>query len=102
MNDSRRRFIENILLTTSGIAVMGVSGFPTENSLASEGSQPAGNLLRMPPTYDGSGLNARVARQFIYPDRSTNVWTYGDGMPSPTIRIKKGERFTARLVNNLH
>lgn len=102
MNESRRRFIENIVLASSGVVALGVGGWPSRYALAYGASSRLGNPLRIVPEHDGSDLNARVARQFVYPDKSTNVWTYGNGMPSPTIRVRRGDRFTARLVNSLH
>jgi FtsP/CotA-like multicopper oxidase with cupredoxin domain len=55
----------------------------------------------MPPLFQGGDLVAAVSTAAIWPEATTNVWTLGGSYPAPTIRVRRGERFEARLVNQL-
>ncbi len=66
-------------------------------------AQPArpGNPLRIPS--DGSGGPLRVARANlpIWPGYSTAVSAINGEVPGPTLRVRRGEEFVARVQNDL-
>ena len=102
MNPSRRHFIEKLSTLSAGALLIG-SGPPwTERLRAGEKSTLAvGNALQIPPLFPGGDFVAGIVETNIWPDRPSSVWTYGGSYPAPTIRIRRGDQFTARLINQL-
>jgi FtsP/CotA-like multicopper oxidase with cupredoxin domain len=64
-------------------------------------SQVAGNVLRIPRLFTGDSIVASEHTQTVWSDMPTTVRTLGESYPAPTIRMKRGERFTATLRNTL-
>jgi FtsP/CotA-like multicopper oxidase with cupredoxin domain len=100
MQYSRRRFLRNASLATSGLVASSFIS-PWYQARASGGAPAARNPLRFPPVFSGGDLVSQITTTNIWPDLTTTVWTYGGSYPGPTIRVRRGELFTARLVNNL-
>jgi FtsP/CotA-like multicopper oxidase with cupredoxin domain len=61
----------------------------------------AGNPLRIPSTFSGDTLAAVMAEKSIWPGTTTLLHTYGGESPGPTIRVRSGDQFSLRLVNQL-
>ena len=61
----------------------------------------AGTPLRLPTSWDGSPIVARAVDQQIWPGQSTRLMTFGGSWPGPLIRMRRGQRFEARIVNEL-
>ncbi|WP_205032184.1 multicopper oxidase family protein [Hwanghaeella grinnelliae] len=81
---TRRRVLQG------GAAIALAAGFG--NAAGFSAAQAASPILRA-----GEGL-ARLAPG-DYPE--TRVWSYGDRVPGPVIRVGQGERLTRRFVNDL-
>jgi len=63
---------------------------------------PAGGYpLRLPPAFTGDTLTAAPATAELWPGFQTPVYALNGSVPGPTIRVKRGERFATRVVNNL-
>lgn len=102
MNRSRRRALRTLSLISAGTIVAGLSGPTSARLLASPRRAGAvGNRLRIPPTIDGGDIVAQTIETTIWPDRPSTVWTLGESFPPPTIRIRRGDPFSARLINQL-
>ena len=84
MHFTRRRFLQGSAATAMAAGIG--SGFGFREARA------ASPILRA-----GEGL-ARLAPG-EYPE--TKVWSYGDAVPGPAIRLRQGERLTRRFVNAL-
>lgn len=93
----RRHFIKCALGTTAALA----SGI--EKSLAITcSSSHTGNPLRLPPTFtNGGDLVIAPTQLDIWPGHTTDVFSINGAVPSPTIRVTKGQHFQARVINNL-
>jgi FtsP/CotA-like multicopper oxidase with cupredoxin domain len=100
---SRRQFLH-----TAGAGVaLGLAG--SFRALGAGHSNPAshlnqsgvGNPLRIPPTFSGDTLAAVMAEQEIWPGGTTSLHTYGGESPGPTFRVRSGDQFSVRLVNQL-
>lgn len=104
IDSSRRRFLGTIgggALAAGALGSMpGVLG-KVLHAEEAPGRMQAGNTLRRPPLFTGASLNAAVLAQNVWPDMTTTVWTYGGSYPAPTIRRRRGERFTVMLNNEL-
>ena len=74
----------------SGAAAALVAGFG--NAFGSTAARAAAPILRA-----GEGM-ARLTPG-DYPE--TRVWSYGDSVPGPVIRLRQGEHVSRRFVNNL-
>lgn len=98
---NRRRFLHTIALsgvaaTAARIPVLGANAPPPAHLIAG-----AGNPLRIPDVWDGKPLVAAATKQNVWPDSPTDLWTIGGSWPGPTIRMKRGDTFNARMVNML-
>jgi len=81
---TRRRILQG------GAAIALAAGFG--NTIGVSGVRAASPILRA-----GEGM-ARLAPG-DYPE--TRVWSYGDSVPGPVIRVPQGHRLTRRFVNDL-
>ena len=62
---------------------------------------PQGNPLRIPPVWDGGTLTAAPASMEVWPGFPTTLLAINGAVPSPTIRVRKGQPFAARIENHL-
>ncbi len=69
--------------------------------IPNELNSAGGNPLRLPSTIKGGIISAAVGAESVWADRMTSVWTLGGSYPAPTIRLKRGDRFQATLINSL-
>ena len=60
-----------------------------------------GNPLRRPPDWSGGILSVAAANVSIWPGSSTTVSAINGSMPGPTIRVRRGQEFVARIRNQL-
>jgi FtsP/CotA-like multicopper oxidase with cupredoxin domain len=95
---SRRRFLEVSTTATGGI--LAGNGFFL-NSTARAQSARQGNPLRFPPDWSGNSLTVARANLAIWPGYSTAVSAINGGVPGPTIRVQRGQEFSAHIQNQL-
>ncbi|MEK7675165.1 MAG: multicopper oxidase domain-containing protein, partial [Verrucomicrobiota bacterium] len=95
---TRRSCLERSLSTTKALFTLALLA-----PLASLLGQPArsGNNLRIPPNWTGGVLSAAPTNQEVWPGFSTSLLAVNGSVPSPTIRVQKGQNFTARIENRL-
>lgn len=60
-----------------------------------------GNPLRFPPTIDGGDMTLAQSNVVVWPNTATEVIAINGVFPGPTIRIQKGNTFTAQFHNQL-
>lgn len=60
-----------------------------------------GNPLRMPGDWDGSPLTAAPADIEVWPGETVPLLAINGSVPAPTIRVRRGHRFAARVENQL-
>jgi FtsP/CotA-like multicopper oxidase with cupredoxin domain len=106
MTISRRHFLRyaagsGLALTLAPISSLG--GYPSGKPGHGSGREVlgSGEPLRIPPTFSGGTITASVVQQRIWPDASTEVWAFGGTYPAPTIRVRRGDAFAVRLLNQL-
>jgi FtsP/CotA-like multicopper oxidase with cupredoxin domain len=68
--------------------------------LRAQSARP-GVPLRSPADWAGGSLAVARANLAIWPGYSTAVSAINGGVPGPTIRVRRGEEFAARVQNNL-
>lgn len=61
----------------------------------------AGNALRIPPVIAGGDMVIAQTTSQIFSGINTNVFSINNTFPAPTIRLKKGDTFSAQIKNNL-
>ncbi len=61
----------------------------------------AGYPLTLPPEFAGGTLEAKAALKEIWPGYPATVLAINGSVPGPTIRVKRGEQFKARVQNGL-
>ena len=97
-NLSRRCFLSRSTLAAS--ALVSGAAFRLVVSARAQSAR-AGNPLRLPPDWTGGSLTVARANLAIWPGYSTAVSAINGGVPGPTIRVRRGEEFTARVQNSL-
>ncbi|HRI16166.1 MAG TPA: multicopper oxidase domain-containing protein, partial [Verrucomicrobiota bacterium] len=98
MKTSRRMFIHQ---TASATVLVGAGLMPTRRVLASHVIPVSGYPLTLPPEFLGGTLEAKPVTKEIWPGFPASVLALNGSVPGPTIRVKKGEIFKARLQNSL-
>lgn len=98
MNTTRRRFLGRTVQSAALIAA-GVQFIPLP-SLRAQAARP-GNPLRLPADLSGDLLTVARANLPIWPGYSTEVSVINGTVPGPTIRLRRGQQFAARVQNNL-
>jgi len=68
--------------------------------LRAQSARP-GNALRLPLDWSGDSLTVTRANLPIWPGYSTAVSAINGGVPGPTIRVRRGQEFTAQIQNSL-
>jgi FtsP/CotA-like multicopper oxidase with cupredoxin domain len=59
------------------------------------------NALRIPPVISGGELTIAATTTKIFSDTDTNILSVNNSFPGPTIKLKKGDTFSATVINNL-
>lgn len=95
---TRRQFLQTVV---GGGMAIGAAQLPWL-SACSHGSQDGDERqpLVIPGSFAGGMLLASVLPD-VHKGIGTQPWTYGGSVPSPTIRVRKGDTFSAQLVNQL-
>jgi len=105
MNLSRRHFIRlaggAVAIATTRERATGMTRGAMSAKAGALYGAAEGNPLRIPPTFSGDTLTAAATRLKIWPDVETDVWTYNGTYPGPTIRVRRGDTFSVKLVNEL-
>lgn len=81
----------------TGAVAAGASWLPMRTAKA----EHSGNELRFPPEWDGSPLVIDESQLEIWPNQQTSALTVNGSFPGPTIRLRRGEIFEARVENRL-
>jgi len=68
--------------------------------LRAQAARP-GNPLRLPADWSGDSLTVARANIGIWPGYSTEVSAINGTVPGPTIRLRRGQEFAARVQNDL-
>ena len=97
-NLSRRCFLSRSTLAAS--AIVTGAAFRLVVPARAQSARP-GNPLRLPPDWTGGSLTVARANLAIWPGYSTAVSAINGGVPGPTIRVRRGQEFTARVQNSL-
>lgn len=95
---TRRDFLKTV--AGSGM-VLGASSLPWLSACSHSGH---GSKERMPLALPGSftgGMLVASVLPVVHSGIGTQPFTYGGSAPSPTIRVRKGETFSAQLTNQL-
>ncbi len=58
--------------------------------------------LRFPPVFSGSDLVIGQTSVNIWTDKPTNALTFNGSFPGPTIIVRRGDTFSAKIVNQLN
>jgi len=66
-----------------------------------EGSAVAPQALRIPSVITGGDLSVAAGTLRVFPDADTNLLMVNNSFPSPTIKLKKGDTFSATIHNSL-
>jgi FtsP/CotA-like multicopper oxidase with cupredoxin domain len=61
----------------------------------------AANELRIPPVISGGNLTIAPSTYKIFPGVDANILSINNSFPAPTIKLQKGDTFTAKIINNL-
>lgn len=96
---SRREFIETMAAGTAAFAVSSSVG--GVGRLFAQQTVVGGNALRMPSLFTGDTLTASKGTTEIWPGFPSPAMMFNGSYPGPTIRVKRGEVFSAQLVNNI-
>ncbi len=95
---TRREFLKTVV---GGGMVLGAAQLPWL-SACSHGDHESGERkpLAIPGNFAGGMLVASVLPN-THSGIGTQPWTFGSSTPAPTIRVSKGDTFSAQLVNQL-
>ncbi len=96
--DSRRRFLRRTMLASG--ALLNAPWLAVVPKLGAQSARP-GNPLRLPPDWTGGTLTVAPINLPVWPGYSTPVEAINGSVPGPTIRVRRGQEFAARVQNNL-
>lgn len=99
MNISNRRAFLRRFILLAGLT--GSQSFPPFLTRLRAQTPRPGNALRIPPEWDGSPLKVAPGQLEVWPGYLTDVFSVNGSVPGPTIRIQKGEEFSAKVENHL-
>lgn len=94
MKTSRRHFLRE-----TATALTMFPGLRSQRVLA-QLARP-GNAVRIPPEWSGDLLTVERTRAAVWPGSTTEVQAINGSVPGPTIRVRRGEEFAARIQNQL-
>src|SRR5438105_5440771 len=93
---NRRTFLKHTVQT--GLIVAAAPELAPRKSFAA----PLGmQELRIPDVISGGELMLGPGTFQIYPGTNTNLLLINNSFPAPTIKVKSGDTFSARVHNNL-
>jgi FtsP/CotA-like multicopper oxidase with cupredoxin domain len=98
----RRMLVES--LKWGSLATVALSSIPTEIFALENGAEIGltGNPLRFPPVFTNGGiLDLAETNVEVWPGTLTQVISINGSYPGPTVRIQRGETFSATLQNQL-
>lgn len=98
---NRRTFIKRT--AQAGIAALAATkldSLSVRNAFA-DSLPPGAQELRIPAVISGGDLTLAPSTFQIYPGTDTNLLLINNSFPAPTIRVKKGDTFSATINNNL-
>jgi len=97
---NRRTFIKNA--AKAGIAIAALPNLRSSFAKNPASQTPlALNALRIPPVISGGDLTIAQTTFKIFPDADANILSINNTFPAPTIKLKTGDTFTAKVINNL-
>lgn len=94
MTTSRRHFLRE-----TAAALTMLPGLRSPRVLA-QLARP-GNAVRFPPEWSGDQLTVARIRAAVWPGSTTEMLAINGSVPGPTIRVRRGEEFAARIQNQL-
>lgn len=94
MTTSRRHFLRG-----TAAALTMLPGLRSPRVLA-QLARP-GKAVRIPPEWSGDPLTVARTRAAVWPGSTTEVLAINRSVPGPTIRVRRGEEFAARIQNQL-
>jgi len=97
---TRRNFMKRTAQAAAAVAASKLGPFSPRTSSAAQIPLDT-QLLHIPAVISGGDLMLAPGTSRIYPGIDTNLLLINDSFPAPTIRIKKGDTFSANIVNNL-
>jgi FtsP/CotA-like multicopper oxidase with cupredoxin domain len=68
---------------------------------SSRGALAIEQALRFPSMFSGGDLIIGQSNLNIWTDKATSVLTFNGSYPGPTIKVKRGEFFSAKVINQL-
>lgn len=95
---TRRSFLGNCV--TAATALFSARFAKPMPSLFAQTVRP-GNPLQIPPEWAGGSLVAAPAEIEVWPGQHASIYAINGSVPGPTIRVRKGRRFRARVENQL-
>jgi FtsP/CotA-like multicopper oxidase with cupredoxin domain len=93
----RRAFLEGSLALAAAGALPACAGDDPPDPTPLPERPP----IRIPPEWSGGAIVAETQTLEMKPDVPSVIWTLGGGAPAPTIRVRRGDAFSARLENRL-
>ncbi|MBS1904071.1 MAG: multicopper oxidase domain-containing protein [Bacteroidetes bacterium] len=100
MSLTRRTFLAR---TAAAIAAQGAlrTGVVAQSLLARSRPAGSGNPLRIPKEIPGGNLAISTTSVQMLTGAETAILSINAEFPAPTIRVKKGDTFSANIINNL-
>ena len=98
MGTTRRQFLGR---TARGAAMIAAGAQMLPFASLRAQSVRTGNALRVPLDWSGGTLSVAQSSLPIWPRYYTTVLAINGGMPGPTIRVGRGQEFSARVQNGL-
>ncbi|MEI8134875.1 MAG: multicopper oxidase family protein [bacterium] len=91
----------NFLKRSAQLGVLAASAKFSNADASVRNAPEAMQELRIPPVITGGELTLAKASAQLYPGINTDMYLVNNSFPAPTIRVKKGDTFTANIHNNL-
>lgn len=95
---NRRSFLKRTILATTPL--VGGAVLSPISRLAGQ-TVRSGNPLRLPSEFTGGMLVAEAKKLEIWPGTQTSLFAINGSVPGPTIRVQKGQDFSAHVMNML-
>jgi FtsP/CotA-like multicopper oxidase with cupredoxin domain len=96
---NRRTFIKHT--AQAGIIAATSQRFGSLIAKSGEQNPLALNELRIPPVITGGDITIAPAIYKIFPDANSTILSINNSFPAPTIKLNKGDTFSAKIINNL-
>jgi FtsP/CotA-like multicopper oxidase with cupredoxin domain len=93
---TRRKFI----LSAASVIAVSIPG--RRSSALKKDFLLSTSELRIPPVISGGDMTIAHSETFqVFPGSNTGLITINGSFPGPTIRVKKGDTFSAKIINDL-